>query len=183
MSPARSTTVAVCLLLLASGISAQERMTENTLKLGKGQASPPATLADMAWLAGHWTGDGLGGRSEEIWSPPDAGAMMGMYRHVKDGKPVFYELLTLVEERGSLVLRLKHFNPDLSGWEEKGDSVSFAFVGKRDGVLHFEGMAWKRNGEDEVTVYLAIQNKKDGSVREAEFRYTRVNSASPAGLP
>jgi hypothetical protein len=128
----------------------------------------------MAWLAGHWTGDGLGGRSEEIWSPPDHGVMMGMYRHIKDDKPVFYELLTLVEERGSLVMRLKHFNPDLTGWEEKAESVSFPFVAKRDGVLHFDGMAFKPTGPDSVTVYLAIENRKDASVREAEFRYTRV---------
>jgi hypothetical protein len=99
---------------------------------------------------------------------------LAQYRHLKDDKPLFYELLTLGEERGSLVIRLKHFNPDLTGWEERGDSVSFPFVVKQGGVLHFEGMAFKPRGKNAVTVYLAIQNEKDGSVREAEFHYTRV---------
>ncbi len=155
-------------------------MTANTLKLAPGQSSAPATIADMAWLAGHWKGDGLGGRSEEIWSPPDNGVMMGMYRHIKDDKPVFYELITLVEERGSLVLRLKHFNPDLSGWEEKGESVSFRFVAKRDGFIHFDGMAFKPEGPDAVTVYVAIENRKDGTIREAEFHYTRGGEVTRA---
>ena len=30
------------------------------------QPSPPATLGAVAWLAGAWDGEGLGGRSEEI---------------------------------------------------------------------------------------------------------------------
>jgi hypothetical protein len=162
------------LLAAAAPAPAQDRMTANTLKLAPGQSSPPATIADMAWLAGHWKGDGLGGRSEEIWTPPKGGVMLGMYRHLKDDKPVFYELLTLAEERGSLVIRLKHFNPDLTGWEEKGDSVSFPFVAKQDGVLHFDGMAFKPRGKDAVTVYLAIRDKQVASVREAEFHYTRV---------
>ena len=45
--------------------------------------------------------------------------MMGSYRLVKDDKVIFYELQTIVEQGSSLVFRLKHFNADLSGWEEK----------------------------------------------------------------
>ena len=72
---------------------AQERLTEHTFKLSAGKQSPAATIADMAWLAGHWIGGGLGGLTEEVWSPPRNGVMMGMFRLVRDGKPIFYELL------------------------------------------------------------------------------------------
>ena len=74
-----------------------------------------------------------------------------------------------------MVLRLKHFHPDLVGWEEKDETVSFPFVAKRGTVMHFEGMAFAPAG-DELTVYLAIGDKKNGSVREAVFRYRRVIS-------
>jgi hypothetical protein len=163
--------VVVWMAALASG---QEAVTEHTLRLAKGQSPPPATTADMAWLVGHWRGDGLGGRSEEIWSPAERGVMMGMYRHTKDGNAVFYEFLTLREEAGSLVLRLKHFNPDLTGWEEKDESRSFPFVGHKDGVWHFAGMAFKPAGPDALTIYLAIEDMKTGAVREVEFHYERV---------
>ena len=168
--------VLVVTLALAPRTYGQEAQTENTLKLAPGQASAKATIADMAWLAGHWSGDGLGGRSEEIWSAPANGVMMGMYRHIKDDKAVFYEFLTLVEENGSLVLRLKHVHPDLVGWEEKDENVSFPFVAKRGSVLHFEGMTFAPAGDD-LTVYLAIGNKKDGSVREVVFKYRRVTAS------
>ena len=174
--------VMIALMLLPATASAQQRLTEHTLDLAPGQTPAPATIADMAWLAGHWTGDGLGGRSEEMWSPPDHGVMMGMYRHIKGDAAVFYELLTLAEEKGSLVIRLKHFNADMTGWEEKDKHVSFPFVAKRDGILYFSGMSFKPTGPDSVTIYLAIENRQDKTVREAEFHYTRVKPASPAGV-
>jgi hypothetical protein len=129
----------------------------------------------MAWLAGHWTGEALGGVSEEIWSPARGGVMLGMYRLLKNDAPVFYELLTISEREGSLVLRLKHFNADLTGWEEKVDVREFPLVAKRDGVLHFEGMAFHPKG-DQLTVYLAI-TPKNGPVREERFTYRRVTPA------
>jgi hypothetical protein len=153
---------------------AQDRLTEHTIKLSPGKKSPSATIGDMAWLAGHWTGEALGGISEEIWSSPRNGVMMGMYRLVRNGKPIFYELLTIAEENGSLMIRLKHFNADLTGWEEKDKTIDFPLVGKAAGVVHFDGMAFHPSGESAMTVFLAIR-QKDGSIREEAFRYTRVS--------
>ena len=34
-----------------------------------------ATLEDLAWLEGSWSGDGLGGHCEEHWSAPSGGSM------------------------------------------------------------------------------------------------------------
>lgn len=156
--------------------AAQERMTERTLRLPAGGVSPPATLAEMKWMEGRWTGKALGGEVEEIWSAPQAGAMLGLFRLVRDGKPVFYELMTVVEEKGSLVLRLKHFNPDLTGWEEKDQSEEFRLVAIRDGAVHFEGMSMHPEG-DSFTVHLAIEHK-DGTLEEATFEYARAATGS-----
>jgi hypothetical protein len=166
---------AVLLVCSAASVQAQEKMTEHTLKLGPGAKSPQATMSDVAWLAGHWVGPALGGEAEEIWSPPKTGSMMGMYRLVRDGKVVFYELLTLVQEGGSLVLRLKHFNPDLTGWEDKQKTVDFRLVGLGAGIVQFEGMSFHREGDAKLTVYLAIE-RKDGALHEEAFRYVRAGS-------
>lgn len=66
---------------------------------------------------------------------------MGMYRLVRDGKPVFYEMMTLVEEKASLTLRLKHFNPDLTGWEAKDQTIDFPLVAVSNEIVHFDGMS------------------------------------------
>jgi len=167
--------LALVLLCSATSVQGQEKMTEHTLKLGPGAKSPDATLADVAWLAGRWVGPVLGGDAEEIWSPPNAGAMMGICRLVRDGKVVFYELLTLVEEDGSLILRLKHFNPDLTGWEEKQETIDFRLVSLRERGVDFEGMSLHRVGDAELTVYVAIEGK-DGALHEEAFRYERTRA-------
>ena len=160
---------------LAAAASAQQALTEHTLRLAPGQTPPPATIADVSFLVGHWTGQGLGGIFEEIWTAPRQGVMVGMYRGLKaDGAPVFNELFVLREEQGSLIVRLKHFNPDMTGWEEKAQVVTMPFVAKRDGLVHFDGMAFKVTGPDTLTCYLAIEDKKAGTVRDATFTYARV---------
>ena len=174
----RGLALAVVLVCTAASVQGQEKMTERTLKLGTDAKSPHATMSDVAWLAGHWVGPALGGEAEEIWSPPKAGSMMGMYRLVRGGKVVFYELQTLVQESGSLVLRLKHFNPDLTGWEEKQKTVDFRLVRLGEGVVQFEGMSFHREGDGKLTVYLAIEGK-DGVLHEEAFRYVRAHPGKP----
>jgi hypothetical protein len=67
----------LALLLLASNTPAEEAMTANTLRASSEQKPPAATIADMDWYAGRWTGSGLGGYTEQLWSPPRDGVMMG----------------------------------------------------------------------------------------------------------
>lgn len=176
----RGLALALLWVLFAASVSAQEKMTERTLKLSAGATPPQATLADMAWLAGRWVGAALGGEAEEIWSPPEAGSMMGMYRLVRDGKPVFYEFQTLVEENGSLMLRLKHFNRDLTGWEEKEQTVEFPHVALGEGIVQFEGLSFHREGEAKLTVYVAIEGN-EGAVHEEAFPDTRALPEAESG--
>ena len=147
---------------------AQVKNTENTLKLADGRKGEKAVIADMAWLAGSWSGEGLGGVSEEVWGPPAGGVMVGTYRLIKKGKPVFYEMCWMLETEGTLVLRLKHFDPDLTGWEEKDKTVDFKFVKKDGNRAYFSGLTFERAGAGELRIYLAMK-QKDGTLREELF--------------
>jgi hypothetical protein len=148
-----------------------------------GPAGPPApadaparataTLADFRWLIGEWDGTGLGGESQEMWSPPADGAMMGMFRQLNGGKLVFYEFLTLVERDGSIVLRLKHFHPDLTGWEEKAQVLEFPLVSLTPTRATFNAMTFTHETADAFSVRLRLKDKA-GSVREEIFEYRRV---------
>ena len=161
-----------CLLFSVATLLAQEKLTEHTLQLAAGAAGPPARVTDFAWLEGHWQAEALGGEAEEIWSPPGAGTMVGMFRLIQDGKPGFYEIFTLTEEGPTLLLRLKHFNPDLTGWEEKDETVDFPLVAIEEGQAFFDGLTYQRRGPDEMQVYLAMHTK-DG-VEEVVFAWKRA---------
>lgn len=171
-----TTVLCIALTLPVSGTEPVVATTQplgHTLAYVEGTPRPKAAIRAMAWLAGHWRGPALGGISEEFWSDPAGGAMMGMFRSVKDGTVVFYELLTIVEDAGSLVLKLKHFHPDLKGWEEKDEMREFPLVKLGDREIFFDGMTFRRDGKNSMTIFVRFENQ-DGSLREEAFVYRRV---------
>lgn len=171
----RSATLALAVLACSQvPAGAQTKPTPNTLSLADPSLAPAATIDDVAWIAGYWEGDAFGGTAEEIWSRPVAGTMVGVYKLIRGDAVVFYEILTIVESGKSLVLRLKHFNPDLSGWEEKDQSVSFPLVKLEPGVAYFDGMTFRREHPDTLRIFLASR-ERDGSFAEHDFRYRRAS--------
>jgi hypothetical protein len=135
-------------------------------------SKPDVTIEDMAWIAGHWTGDAMGGQFEETWNPPLGGEMMGMFKLVKDGKVSFYEILTIVPKDDSYVLRLKHFSKGLVGWEEKDKSVEFPFVSASEDAVCFKGLKFVKIGDDKLTIEVAVGDGDE--VQTMEFNATRA---------
>jgi hypothetical protein len=118
-----------------------------------GTAIPaPAILADVSWIRGHWRARALGGLCEEVWSEALAGSMMGMFRLIGAGEVQFYELMTITEEAGTLVLRIRHFSDRLQAWEEKEAPGRFALVRMEGDAACFDGITFSREGQDGLLV-------------------------------
>jgi hypothetical protein len=96
-------------------------------------------LTDFAFISGHNRGELDGGVIDEHWSEPAGDSMMGVYRYIKDGKVEMYELLVIEQTVKGPVLRLRHFNPGLVGWEEKGEVWSYPLARFAPGEAVFEG--------------------------------------------
>jgi len=57
------------------------------------QAAPRTRVDDLGWISGHWqTADGV---TEEDWTAPRAGQMLGTGRTIRDGRVREYEFLRL----------------------------------------------------------------------------------------
>lgn len=137
-------------------------------------ASPAAQLADLEWLVGEWVGQGIGGEATEAWSSPAGAQMVGHFRQTRaDGSIWFYELMTVKQTGASLELRLKHFNADLTGWEEKAQVVSFKLLAVEGEAWHFDGLTIRRDGPECMTVTVRIVSR-DHTEHETVFRYRRV---------
>jgi hypothetical protein len=140
-----------------------------TLLPNEAEADPVEfDINNYTWLAGHWTGDGFGGVSDEVWSLPANGTMMGVYRHILDGKVVFYEFLTL-DETG---MKLKHFYPDMKAWEDKEDFVHFELVEATPDKLTFKGLVFERKSDTAMEISLKLKEK--GVVRTEVFHMKRI---------
>ena len=155
------------LLLFSCLIQAQ-----NTIPLKEGMVSPDASLNDVSWISGHWLGKAFGGTVEEIWSPPMGDTMMFVFRLVKDGEVSFYEIGHIKEEGNSLILQLKHFNRDLSGWEEKEETVDFKLVRIEENKVYFDNFTFEKISENNINLYVVI-NESEDKTEEVKFSYKR----------
>lgn len=162
--------IAWCTFVPAS--AAQSAYTEHTIQLDDGVPPPTATIDDVAWLAGQWRGEGLGGVVDEAWTPPFGATMAGTFMLSAADTLVLYEMMALVETNGSVAMWVKHFNPDFTGWEEKEDKVTFPLVHLAPDALYFSGLTFKRVEADSMNVFLAVTGP-EGTAREAKLAYRR----------
>jgi hypothetical protein len=137
----------------------------------------PATLADVSFITGHWIGGEGGDLSEEVWSAPEGDSMMGMWRYVAKGRTRIYEILTLTADGPGVVLRIRHFDPQLVAREEKDRAVELPLVAKGPREAVFEGPEHGVKG----TVRLTYRQTDDGALaavlekegKKEEFRFRR----------
>ncbi len=65
-----------------------------------------ATLADLSWLAGSWTGKTASGiHMEEHWTAPNGNSMIGIHRDVGKGRTLVFEFLR-IEQQGDQIVYL-----------------------------------------------------------------------------
>ena len=140
---------------------------QNTLTL-EDKDSPAASINDVARIAGNWQGEALGGITEEIWTAPLGKSMMGSFKLVVNEIVQFYELCTITEENESLLLRIKHFDKDLKGWEEKDQSIEFPLVKIEKNKVYFDGLTFEKINEDELNIYVIF---KDEGKEEVEMKF------------
>lgn len=58
-------------------------------------ATPAATIDDLGWMAGSWAQEADGRWTEEYWSAPRGGVMLGASRSGRDGALREFEFLRL----------------------------------------------------------------------------------------
>lgn len=136
------------------------------------QTARTVTIDDAAWLAGRWVGEGFGGQMEESWSPPIGGQMIGHFRYWRDGEPQFYEIMMLDVADGGVRMRVKHFNPDFSGWEERGEWVTFEPVSAAPNTLIFDGLEIRREAPDRIVMTIRI--RRGETVTDEILRFQRA---------
>ncbi len=150
-------------------VLAQDK-TEYILTYNPLVGSPKATLEDVAWISGYWRGEAFNGEVEEIWSSPSGNSMVASFKLVVDDMVKFYEIETITEKSGTLILQLKHFHSDLRGWEEKDETVDFPLVKVTEKRVYFDGMTFEKVSDNEMIVYVRIK-QADNVSEEMRFNY------------
>jgi hypothetical protein len=139
-------------------------------------AAPPPIdiqddLADLAWLTGSWVMVGDTAVSEEHWTRPAGGTMLGVNRTVIGGRTVAFEYVrieatddgivflaspggrhpptpfALIESGPQRVVfeNLSHDFPNRIVYERRGDRLDARIEGRQDGQPISEEWSWRRS--------------------------------------
>lgn len=139
--------------------------------------SPPASAHALDWLVGSWSGPGVGGvLALETWTAPVGGTMVGTFiQQDADGAIAFTELMYIRPVGDSLELAIKHFGPDLAGWEEKEEVQRFRLIALEPCAAYFQALTIRCSQPDAPGkgLVIAARTGQDsaGAVRELVFRY------------
>lgn len=80
-----------------------------------------ATIAQVAWIAGTWSGGQGPMTVEERWTPPAGGAMLAVARTLRENRMVAFEYLRIVEREGRAGLHRTAERPSSHGIPVDGD--------------------------------------------------------------
>ena len=138
-----------------------------------------AKLHELAWMQGTWIGDHNGDRLEEVWSAPSGDSLMGMFRWIKEGNVWMFELITITAEDHEVVLRLKHFDRRMVGWEEKDEALTCRLVRQRDREAVFEDpkrdhprrFVYRLDGDNRLTIRL--EGEEDGESKSTTLVFNK----------
>ncbi len=159
-------------------------------------AAPPAEpLAQLAWLAGTWVSPrDSGNRGEETWSRPAGDSILGMFRlQTPTGETRFVELQTITAEGRELVLRIRHFSPQLAPWEGAGDGPltyrstqvgpgEIRFTHPTDDVRHIIYTRTDAKGRPAALRIRLVRLARDGTTKHQDFEF-RLATTPPSGAP
>lgn len=167
--------LALGLLHAAPSIAQENAAASNPRSMIKlyaeSRAGPPARIADMAWIEGHWIGDMPNGPVEQVVLGPRFGHMPGFVRALAPGNVIFYEISVFMEVDNSLTVRVKHFTPELAGWEAREAYIDRPLVDRDATNFFFDGITVSRTGPDSFTVYfLNRSGSEEGETIVIPFR-------------
>lgn len=167
-------TATLLTITFLSPSNATEMLTEHTMKASPDAKAIDTDLSQFKWLLGEWSGEGFGGQCLESWSPPAGDSMIpGTFRLVEDSKLNFCEVFLLTRTDQGVVLKLKHFDQHLVGWESKDKSVNFPLLKVGKNTAWFGGLTYQLQDDGSLKAWVAMK-KKDGTFREAEIHFQSV---------
>ena len=128
-------------------------------------AEAEADIADLAWLEGCWEGTGFGATVSECWMGASGGRLTGMFQIVDEDGQQLSEIFVLDEFEDGPAIRLKHFHPDMTGWEAQDEYVVFELIETGEDYALFDGLTYRRDEAGRLIVEVAVS---DGETERVE---------------
>ncbi|MEW5827235.1 MAG: DUF6265 family protein, partial [Candidatus Bipolaricaulota bacterium] len=156
------------------------RRKEEAMTTGRARGSASDDVEHLAWMCGAWVEDREDRRCEEIWSSPDAGTLMGMFRWTSGDEVSFFEFMVVRAVDDRVEMHVKHFHPTLVSWEDREGFQEFFLAERHAAKAVFAARTPDRSSGASIIYRLDDPDRLTVSVIEAEgrtkveFRFRRL---------
>lgn len=134
---------------------------------------PRLRVSDLSWLEGCWQGTGFGKRVTECWMRAPDGRMTGMFQLIGDGgAQEMSEIFVLDDFEDGPAIRLKHFGPELIGWEAHDAFVVFELRETGPDFARFDGLTYRLTAADRLVAELVVT--ENGEQRTVRLTFDRL---------
>ncbi|MEZ4935977.1 MAG: DUF6265 family protein [Crocinitomicaceae bacterium] len=117
--------------------------------------SPPKmNISKMGWIEGNWKSSGEKITIQENWSRNGAYSMMAVASIYEQNKIIMFEICTITQEKGTLILRIRHFDSHLKAWEEKDQPKVLPLIKEEKNRIYFHGYTFEKTAKDQLTLYI-----------------------------
>lgn len=83
-------------------------------------AQPEASIDQLDWMTGNWAGQLGPNQLEENWIATEGGSIAAMVRMTGGGSTSMFEMITIEESEGTLVLHIQQFD---AGFEPRTETA------------------------------------------------------------
>lgn len=129
-------------------------------------------INQLAWLAGMWRADAMGGQVEDVWTPATNGEMLSTMKMMQGGKVGRYEFRSIRMIDGKLTFQELGFGGDMKA--AAGPPLSpLTTIDAKHAV--FGTFVFENTGPNTMTVTIQRPNPQDPSKPVAtKINYTRA---------
>jgi hypothetical protein len=141
------------------------------------QAGPPASVAQLSWMTGNWAGMLGPNQLEENWIANEGGSIAAMVRSTGNGATNMFEMITIEQVDGSLVLHIQQFDPGFVPRTESAQKMELAeitansvkFVAVSDG-----GMPSLGYSHPDAETFIIHVGRADGGVFDIPLKARNI---------
>tara|TARA_B100000575_G_scaffold270219_1_gene250537 strand:- start:1644 stop:2138 length:495 start_codon:yes stop_codon:yes gene_type:complete len=137
------------------------------------QAGPPATIDQLDWMTGNWAGQLGPNQLEENWIGSEGGSIAAMVRMTGGDATSMFEMITIEEVDGSLVLNIQQWDPGFQPRTESPQKMeleqitenSVKFRAVTDG-----GMSTLGYSHPDAETFIIHVGRSDGNVMDIPLK-------------
>jgi len=131
------------------------------------QGQPEASIDQLDWMTGNWAGQLGPNQLEENWIATEGGSIAAMVRMTGGGGTSMFEMITIEEVDGTLVLHIQQWDPGFEPRTESAQEMILEEIGENSvkfRAVTEGGMASLGYSNPDPETFIIHVGRPDGSV-------------------